>query len=170
MGKNKIKKLENLSCLNNLNILSIQSNRITKLENLDCLINLNELYASDNGLTKMEGLDSFAKLQVLDLSNNKIDRIENIQGLKELEEFWFNNNTLSNWEDVDLLRQLLNLKCLYLEHNPIYYVNNQKPSIQNSLSDNQSNNANYRRKIILALPNLVQIDATLCAKSSIFNK
>ena len=120
-------------------------------------------------MTKIEGLDKQSKLTVLDLSNNQIERIENLQNLKELEEFWFNNNNLSKWEDIDLLRELPKLKCLYLEHNPIYYINNQKPSSITSLTDNQSNNTNYRRKIIMALPNLVQIDATLCLKPSMLN-
>ena len=80
MGKNKIRKLENLN-LPNLEILSIQSNRITHLENLDQLVNLKELYLSDNGLTKIEGLDALINLKVLDFSNNQIERIENISSL-----------------------------------------------------------------------------------------
>lgn len=169
MGKNKIKKIENLDFLPNLTILSLQSNRITKLENLDKLVNLNEFYISDNGLTKIEGLNKLTKLKVLDLSNNQIERIENLKNLKELEELWFNNNNISQWNDIDLLKDLSSLKCLYLEHNPIYYVNNQKPSSITNITDEQTNNVNYRRKIILALPNLTQIDATLCSKPSIFN-
>ena len=41
-------------------------------------------------------------------------------------------------------KSLKNLTCLYLEHNPIY------------------TDTSYRRKIIFTLPNLKQIDATLC--------
>ncbi len=143
-----------------MRILSIQSNRIVKLENLDNLINLEELYMSDNGLTKIEGIEKLAKLRVFDLSNNKIEHIENIECVKELEEFWFSNNNLSNWQYIEVLKQLPKLKCLYLEHNPIYYINNVKPSV--AITDNQANNASYRRKIIFTLPNLEQLDATLC--------
>ena len=163
MGKNKIKVIENLN-LPNLRILSIQSNRITKLENLSSLVNLREFYLSDNGLTKIEGLDALVNLKVLDLSNNQIERIENLKGLAALEELWFSNNKLSHWEDLDQLRELTNLKCLYLEHNPLYYINNRKPST--IIMDNQVNNADYRRKIMLTLPNLEQIDATICVKTS----
>jgi protein phosphatase 1 regulatory subunit 7 len=163
LGKNKIKKLENLN-LPNLDILSIQSNRIIKIENLEYLVNLTQLYISDNGLTKIEGLEKLTKLNVLDLSNNKIERLENIENLKELEEFWFNNNMLSKWEDIDLLKQLPKLKCLYLEHNPIYYANNVKPSTLTEMSGTDSINSGYRRKIIITLPNLEQLDATLCAR------
>ena len=163
MGKNKIRKLENLN-LPNLTILSIQSNRITKLEGLDALVNLEEFYISDNGLKKIEGLDNLKNLRVLDLSNNQIERIENIGHLKKLEEFWFNNNNLATWEDINLLVELTSLKCLYLEHNPIYYINNVRPSLTTALTDNQSNNSAYRRKIIYTLPNLEQLDATLCTR------
>jgi protein phosphatase 1 regulatory subunit 7 len=166
LGKNKIKKLENLN-LPNLSILSVQSNRLSKIENLDSLPNLTELYLSDNGITKIEGLEKLTQLKVLDLASNKIERIENVEHLKNLEEFWFNNNYLSKWEDIDVLKHLTSLKCLYLEHNPIYYVNNMKPSSITAVIDNQTLNSSYRRKIILTLPNLEQLDATLCSKPSI---
>jgi protein phosphatase 1 regulatory subunit 7 len=118
---------------------------------------------SDNGLKKIEGLENLEKLRVLDLSNNQIERIENMGHLKELEEFWFNNNQLSKWDDVDQLKELSNLKCLYLEHNPIYYFNNAKPSSTTNIENsNQILNPNYRRKIIFTLPKLEQLDATLC--------
>ena len=151
----------------NLTILSMQSNRISKIENLDKLPKLEELYLSDNGLIKLEGLDHLCKLKVLDLANNKIERIENVDSLKELEEFWFNGNNLAKWEDIDVLRALPSLKCLYLEHNPIYYANNVKPSVMNAMVDNQSLNSSYRRKIIMTLPNLEQLDATLCSRPQI---
>lgn len=56
-GKNKIARLEGMSTLKNLKILSIQSNRITKLEGLEELESLEELYISHNGIKKLEGLD-----------------------------------------------------------------------------------------------------------------
>ena len=115
----------------------------------------------------MEGLEKLAKLKVLDLASNKIERIENLESLKVLEEFWFNNNNLAKWEDIDTLRAITSLKCLYLEHNPIYYVNNVKPSSMSAMIDNQVLNSSYRRKIIMTLPNLEQLDATLCSKPSI---
>ena len=159
--------IENLN-FPNLSILSLQSNRLTKIENLDALVNLEELYLSENGLTKIEGLDKLINLKVLDLSINKIERIENIQNLNKVEEFWFNGNNVSKWEDIDVLKVLESLKCLYLEHNPIYYVNNKKPtSADGFAADKQMINSSYRRKVIFTLPNLEQLDATLCAKPSI---
>lgn len=153
--------------LPNLEILSIQSNRLTKIENLDACENLQELYLSDNGLTKMEGLDKLPKLRVLDLANNQIDHIEDVGKLKELEEFWFNSNNMVKWESIDSLKELPKLKCLYLEQNPIYYVNNVKPSPLVVSTSIQEMNPGYRRKVIMTLPNLEQLDATLISKPSI---
>lgn len=164
LGKNKIKTIESLF-LPNLTILSLQSNRLTKIENLDSLVSLTELYLSDNGLTKIENLEKLQKLRVLDLANNKIERIENIFHLQELEELWFNSNNLAHWEDIELLKDLAKLVCLYMEHNPIYYVNNVKPSgLSAHANENEMINSSYRRKIIYALPNLQQLDATICSK------
>jgi protein phosphatase 1 regulatory subunit 7 len=165
LGKNKIKRIENLT-MQTLEILSLQSNRLTKIENLNHMINLTELYLSENGLKKIEGLENLKKLKTLDLSINEIERIENVECLIELEEFWFSNNNLSKWEDIEVLKQLPKLKCLYLEYNPIYYINNAKPSNIGSLNDLQKMNPNYRRKIILTLPKLEQLDATLCKNPS----
>ena len=56
LGKNKITKLEGMSTLRKLKILSIQSNRILKLEGLDELESLEEVYVSHNGIKRLEGL------------------------------------------------------------------------------------------------------------------
>ncbi|WVQ73241.1 hypothetical protein IAR50_002807 [Cryptococcus sp. DSM 104548] len=145
LGKNKIRSLENLSTFTNLKILSIQSNRITKLENLEALVNLEELYLSHNGLTKIEGLENNTKLTTLDVGNNAIEEIENISHLRDLEEFWASNNKIANLRSLDTqLRPLKNLATVYLEGNPCQ-TNDQ---------------GGYRRKIILALPQIKQIDAT----------
>jgi protein phosphatase 1 regulatory subunit 7 len=153
--------------LPHLEILSVQTNRIIKIENLLNLKNLQELYLSDNGLTKIEGLEGLTKLRVIDLSNNQIERIENIKGLNELEEFWFSNNNLAHWEDIDLFKELPKLRCLYMEMNPIYYENNTKPLPGSFTSTVEKINSSYRRKIMFALPNLKQLDASLCVKSSL---
>ena len=55
----------------------------------------------------------------------------------------FNNNGLSEWKDIDLLQPCKAIDTVYFEHNPIY------------------KDAQYRRKLKLALPSLKQIDATM---------
>jgi len=145
IGKNKITKLENLRTLKKLKILSLQSNRITKLENLEELDGLEELYLSHNGVQRIEGLEHNPKLTTLDLGNNFIPELENISHLSHLQELWMSNNKIPNLHALDSqLKHITTLETLYLEGNPCQ-------------TDDM---AGYRRKIILALPQLKQIDAT----------
>ncbi|KAJ8589004.1 L domain-like protein [Rhizopogon salebrosus TDB-379] len=149
LGKNKLTKLENLSKLSSLKILSLQSNRITKIEGLDQLANLEELYLSHNGVERLEGLENNKKLRTLDAGANFIPAIENISHLVSLEELWFNNNKIPDLRALEpQLKNMASLETIYLEGNPCQ----------------QTEGANYRRKIMLALPQVKQIDATF-AKS-----
>ncbi|KAJ3983948.1 L domain-like protein [Lentinula detonsa] len=145
LGKNKITKLENISKLQNMKILSIQSNRITVIEGLEELTNLEELYLSHNGVKKLEGLDKNINLRTLDVGNNFIPAIENVSHLAHLEELWMNGNLIPDLRALDSqLAHISTLETLYLEGNPC-----------------QKNDASgYRRKIMLALKQLKQIDAT----------
>ncbi|KAG6810487.1 hypothetical protein H0H92_011667 [Tricholoma furcatifolium] len=145
LGKNKITKLENLGTLKKLKILSMQSNRITKLENLEELENLEQLYLSHNGIEKIEGLEKNVKLTTLDLGANFVPAIENVSHLTSLEEFWINGNKIPDFTGLEpQLGAIKSLETLYLEANPCQ----------------KSDMTGYRRKIMLALPQLKQIDAT----------
>ncbi|KAH8117697.1 L domain-like protein [Phellopilus nigrolimitatus] len=145
LGKNKISKFEGLQNLRHLKILSIQSNRITKLEGLEELHSLEELYISHNGVELLEGLENNKKLRVLDVSNNYIKKLEGVSHLSELEELWASNNRITTLTDLEpQLAHLKALETVYLEGNPVQ----------------RSEGAAYRRKINLALPQLKQIDAT----------
>ena len=86
-----------MDTLQNLKILSIQSNRLTEIKGLEKLKNLEELYISHNAITEVKGLEHNVrtfpfplssstniekkKLRVLDISNNLI---EHLTGLIEL--------------------------------------------------------------------------------------
>ncbi|KAL4947840.1 hypothetical protein BDW69DRAFT_199338 [Aspergillus filifer] len=146
LGKNKITELKNLDALSNLRILSIQSNRLTTLNGLSSLKNLEELYVSHNAITDLAGLESNTKLHVLDFSNNQVSKLEHLSHLTELEELWASNNQLSNFNEVEReLRDKQNLKTVYFEGNPL-----------------QTNGpVVYRNKVRLAIPQIMQIDATL---------
>ncbi|KAF9468131.1 hypothetical protein BDZ94DRAFT_844706 [Collybia nuda] len=145
LGKNKITTLENLSTLKKLKILSLQSNRITKLENLEALEDLEQLYLSHNGITRIEGLECNVKLTTFDVGNNFIPAIENISHLTFLEELWMNGNQIPDLQGLEpQLGKLSTLETLYLEANPCQ----------------AKDMTGYRRKIMLALPQLKQIDAT----------
>ncbi|OAX41182.1 L domain-like protein [Rhizopogon vinicolor AM-OR11-026] len=145
LGKNKLTKLENLSKLSRLKILSLQSNRITKIEGLDQLVSLEELYLSHNGVERLEGLENNKNLRTLDVGANFVPAIENISHLILLEELWLNNNKIPDLRAIEpQLKDIASLETIYLEGNPCQ----------------QAEGASYRRKIMLALPQVKQIDAT----------
>ncbi|XP_068023549.1 protein phosphatase 1 regulatory subunit 7-like [Melanerpes formicivorus] len=119
-----------------------RNNRLTKIEGLQSLVNLRELYLSHNGIEVIEGLENNNKLTMLDIASNRIKRIENISHLTELQEFWMNDNLVESWSDLDELKGAKNLETVYLERNPL------------------QKDPQHRRKIMLALPTVRQIDAT----------
>ncbi|CEL55522.1 hypothetical protein RSOLAG1IB_01534 [Rhizoctonia solani AG-1 IB] len=145
LGKNKIATLQGLETLKSLRVLSIQSNRITKLEGLEELTNLEEFYISHNGLNKIEGLEKNLKLRTFDVSGNTITAVENLSHLSELEEFWASDNQIATLNDLEReLGGIKTLSTIYLERNPC----------------EKDDPTGYRRKIMLALPQVKQIDAT----------
>lgn len=145
LGKNKLTKLQNLDHLKRLKILSLQSNRITIIENLEGLEALEELYLSHNGIEQLQGLEKNLNLRTLDVGNNRISVIENLSHLTNLEELWLNDNLISSLNDVpSQLSRLDSLRTIYLEGNPCQ----------------KNDMTHYRRKLILALPQVTQVDAT----------
>ncbi|KAG2076705.1 L domain-like protein [Suillus decipiens] len=153
LGGNRIRHIEGLDALVNLEELwlgknkltKLESNRITKIEGLDQLADLEELYLSHNGVERLEGLENNTKLRMLDVGVNFVPAIENISHLASLEELWLNNNKIADLRALELqLKNTASLETIYLEGNPCQ----------------QAEGASYRRKIMLALPQVKQIDAT----------
>ncbi|KAF2203526.1 L domain-like protein [Delitschia confertaspora ATCC 74209] len=145
LGKNKIVELKGLNTLSNLKILSIQSNRLTAITGLEHLVNLEELHISHNQITTISGLESNINLRVVDVSGNPIEHLTGLSMLKHLEEFWASNCKFSSFQEVEKeLRDKEELQTVYFEGNP--------------LQTNQR--ALYRNKVKLALPQVIQIDAT----------
>ncbi|VDM64247.1 unnamed protein product [Angiostrongylus costaricensis] len=146
IGKNKITRIEGLESLKDLRLLSIPANRLTKLENLEALTNLEEIYLSDQGIEDVSHLALLKKLRIIDISNNEVTSLDGISELKELTDLWANDNRISSWAEIDKLSGLDKLDTVYLERNPIY----------------ESDRTAYRRKVMLALQQVKQIDATMC--------
>ncbi|KAK6612123.1 protein phosphatase 1 regulatory subunit SDS22 [Botrytis cinerea] len=145
LGKNKITEMKNLDALQNLKILSIQSNRIRDITGLDKLSGLEELYISHNALSSLSGLESCSQLRVLDISNNEVSSLKGLEGLKELEEVWASYNKIADFNDVEEhLKDKEKLNTVYFEGNPLQLKG---PAL-------------YRNKVRLALPQVMQIDAT----------
>ncbi|KAF2845512.1 L domain-like protein [Plenodomus tracheiphilus IPT5] len=145
LGKNKITEIRGLDTLKNLKILSIQSNRLHSLSGLSHLTALEELHISHNILTSLSGLSANINLRVIDISANPIEHLSGLHGLLHLQEFWASNCKLSDFAEVEReLRDKQELETVYFEGNPLQ---RQQPAL-------------YRNKIRLALPRVVQIDAS----------
>lgn len=119
---------------------------MTKIENLEPFVDLEELHLSDQGLTSLDGIEHLKKLVIIDAANNEINNLDAVIGLDKLEDLWINDNKIDSWREVDKLSKLPALRTIYMEHNPIY----------------KKAGDEYRRKMILALPQVTQIDATIC--------
>eukprot|EP01062_Namystynia_karyoxenos_P029018 TRINITY_DN21877_c0_g1_i1.p1 TRINITY_DN21877_c0_g1~~TRINITY_DN21877_c0_g1_i1.p1 ORF type:complete len:261 (+),score=113.10 TRINITY_DN21877_c0_g1_i1:90-785(+) len=81
LSSNSIEKIgPGLSTLQHLRILSLGRNKIKKLENLD-LPNLEELWISYNNIDKLSGLDKLRSLSVLYMSNNLVAKWTEVEKL-----------------------------------------------------------------------------------------
>ena len=71
-----------------------------------------------------------------------------IEGKKNFERFFFEISIqifqITEWSEVDKLKSLVKIQTVYFERNPIH------------------KETSYRTKLKLALPTLIQIDATPC--------
>lgn len=145
-GQKMLRYLQNLDSLTNLRVLSIQSNRLTTITGLSNLPKLEELYLSHNAVTDLSGLEKNTTLRVLDFSNNQVTHLDHLSTLKNLEEVWASNNQLTSFEEVEReLKDKEKLQTVYFEGNPL-----------------QTNGpVVYRNKVRLALPQVVQIDASM---------
>ncbi|GMG25614.1 unnamed protein product [Aspergillus oryzae var. brunneus] len=124
------------------------SNRLTSLNGLSSLKNLEELYVSHNAITELSGLESNTKLRVLDFSNNQVSKLEHLSHLENLEELWGSNNQLSSFDEVEKeLKDKEKLQTVYFEGNPLQ---TKGPAV-------------YRNKVRLAIPHIMQIDASKCS-------
>lgn len=150
LASNKITELTGLGALTNLRLLSVQSNRIRDLSPLKELPQLEELYMSHNGLASLEGLESNTKLRVLEISNNQITNLKALVPLLELEDVWASYNQISDFSDVEqALADKKALTTVYFEGNPLQL---KSPAL-------------YRNKVKMALPQIQQIDASMCPPS-----
>ncbi|XP_036367726.1 centriolin-like [Octopus sinensis] len=117
----KIKYIENLDSLKNLQTMNLSGNLIEKIEKLDKLSHLLEINLSFNFIQKIEGLDSLCRLQVLNLTGNQIEHIPQSLGkkLKTLRVFKIAKNNLSSLNELSRLKPLPDLAQLSIADNPL---------------------------------------------------
>lgn len=86
LSSNSIEKMCNLGALENLEILSMGRNKLRKIENLDSLGDtLEQLWLSYNQISSTNGIDKLKKLKVLYLGNNNISDMKEVQKLANIE-------------------------------------------------------------------------------------
>lgn len=83
-------------------------------------------------------------LTTLDLSANPIRNLPSLAHLPHLTELWLSSCLLSSWPEIDALDCLKKLNCIYLEGNPL-----------------QKEDVMYRKKVMIRLPWVTQVDAGL---------
>ncbi|ORX71767.1 L domain-like protein [Linderina pennispora] len=157
---NKISTIENLSPLVNLTSLELGANRIRRIEGLDELVNLEQLRLrilsiQSNRITKLEGLEDLERLEELYLrleNNTKLTILDEISGIKHLpvlEDLWASGNRLESFQNIeDECAPIQSLRTVYFEFSPLQ----------------TSQPTAYRRKLMLMLPQITQIDATECRR------
>jgi len=160
----KISKQNNVTRIHSLNFNNLRDKKIRYIENLQTLINLENLDLSNNLIEKIDGLKTLKKLKYLSLANNFISTIINLEELNRLENLdlhqnqihsipiWFGkrltslkilnlaNNQISSFDQITRLRGLYQLRELYLQGNPI------------------DQHEHYRLLVISYVPNLQRLD------------
>ena len=91
----RIKKIEGLEALLNLDILDLHGNQITAITNLSHLSTLRVLNLAVNSLKKIPSLEGLVSLEELNLKRNKICKIATeVCKAKKLERLYLSNNDL----------------------------------------------------------------------------
>lgn len=122
----------------------MQQNSITHISGLEVLENLDTLNISQNYITMLEGLACCPTLRTLICTHNRLASLESVAHVAECKALHTLDLQSNNIEDpavIDILKQLPELKCLYLKGNPV--VTKLK---------------NYRKTLIAALPTLTYLD------------
>lgn len=139
---NRIKKIENLEGLVQLNRIVLNNNQIGKIENLEGLSQLSRIFLNNNLIKKIENLKGLINLQRIELSENEIESIRKNSFPPNLLRIDLSNNKIKkilkdsfpvNLEELDLRNNRLSSFPKYLlELNlPIYWnkPNNKKKGI-----------------------------------------
>ena len=112
----------------------------TKCERLEIIKSLN-LWGND--IDDVTILKQMTNLEVVSLSVNNIKTLKDFSSLKYLKELYLRKNFISDMSEVNFLVGCKNLKVLWLGENPI------------------SDNKNYRKYVIKALPQINKLDDQL---------
>ena len=121
---NKLRTLEGINNLTNLQKLNCSENELRTLEGISNLINLQVLYCSDNKLRTLEGINNLINLQKLICFENELRTLEGISNLTTLQTFYCSNNCLDTLEGISNLTNLRNLCCSRNELTTLELISN----------------------------------------------
>lgn len=159
-------KIQNLEPFVNLKALWLNNNAISVIEGLDELTNLTCLYLANNLIDNITGLEKLEKLDTLVLSSNFIKKIENLSGCKKLTTLSIDHNKIRDPEGLSGLAEVPTLTILNADDNQIKsedFLEVIKPLaslrvLRMNGNEVTRNMKNYRRRIILAFPDLQFLD------------
>ena len=117
-----------------------------KYKNIEDIQNLN-LWGCD--LENISILSQCKKLEILSLSLNNISKLSPLTKCVNLRELYLRKNNISSLSQIDYLKNLYNLRILWLDENPI------------------SNLENYKEYILKTLPQVIKLDNVPIIQSEI---
>ena len=114
----KIRRIENMHKLPNLQQLNLSYNALNRMEGLTSLKLLVELNLAENSITRIEGIFHMKLLERLNLCGNMIERLpSSISSLMRLSALRLNRNRLSDLRDLEHFSNMHSLKNLRIDNN-----------------------------------------------------
>jgi len=106
----KLTKIDNLECLNKIQVLHLQHNRIQRIQGLEFAPELRVLRLDYNQISKIENLNHLKHLTILNLSHNKISEVDPDELPKSLVDVRLDSNPCKKYEkDITEVLPLLQL-------------------------------------------------------------
>lgn len=97
--RNKIKVIQNLHLLTNLQTLELGDNRLRRVENLHALGKLKNLYLGKNKIGAIENLEPVgATLEIVSFQSNRITRLTALDSCRSLRELYVSSNGLTEFD------------------------------------------------------------------------
>ncbi len=111
--RNRIRKLEGINNLENLERVWLENNKIVSIEKLEGLNNLKELYLNKNEIHSISNLRVLDNLKILYAEKNQIKSIQALKELKNLEDLKLAYNQVINAKPIENLSSLQTLGLSY---------------------------------------------------------
>jgi Leucine-rich repeat (LRR) protein len=117
----KVRYIENLQGLINLEVLNLSNNVIERIDGLKTLKKLKSLSLANNVLHTINNLEELSQLEILDLHRNQLTDIPIWIGkrLPNLHELNLSHNQIASFDQITRLRSLYQLRRIDLQGNPI---------------------------------------------------